>query len=257
MNTVKNKMRKIIKRAISVFVTLSMLVQYLPVNWLHDVFAAGTRPVSVSFLSSGSNLKPAGDGNYLLSSGQEMTMSVNLKPNWNENEGYARNPKVKISLPWFYYNSSGIIVSTTNPEEVLKDHPDVNFIGGIEAKAEGNGNWYTETPTADNGYVWGSDHNPSAGQEGSYRRSSLEITATDSLQFKATTTFSITFKFFTLDDSQPIPENASAPVAIGASYGSFVDNLGNVSDGYNITPGRTPQNGEDETDVRTINIINS
>ena len=87
MNTVKNKMRKIIKRAISVFVTLSMLVQYLPVNWLHDVFAAGTRPVSVSFLSSGSNLKPAGDGNYLLSSGQEMTMSVNLKPNWNENEG--------------------------------------------------------------------------------------------------------------------------------------------------------------------------
>ena len=49
MNTVKNKMRRIMKKMISMVITLAMLVQYLPVNWLQDVFAAGTKPVSVSF----------------------------------------------------------------------------------------------------------------------------------------------------------------------------------------------------------------
>lgn len=43
MNTEKNKMRRIMKKMISMVITLAMLVQYLPVNWLQDVFAAGTK----------------------------------------------------------------------------------------------------------------------------------------------------------------------------------------------------------------------
>lgn len=39
MNTVKHKMKNIMKKMISVVITLAMLVQYLPVNWLQDVFA--------------------------------------------------------------------------------------------------------------------------------------------------------------------------------------------------------------------------
>lgn len=57
MNTEKNKMRRIMKKMISMVITLAMLVQYLPVNWLQDVFAAGTKPVSVSFFEFRSKLK--------------------------------------------------------------------------------------------------------------------------------------------------------------------------------------------------------
>lgn len=256
MNTVKNKMRRIMKKMISMVITLAMLVQYLPVNWLQDVFAAGTKPVSVSFLNSGANLKPAGDGNYLMSTGNPMTMNVNLNPNWNTNEGYALNPKIKITLPWFYYDEKGILVSTPKPEEVYAKNPNVKFIGGIEAKAEQSGSWYTETPAADNGYVWGSDH-PAGTQDGAFRRSSLEVSAAASVHFNTKTTFNITFQFFTLDENNSIPENASVPVSIGASYENFVDSSGNTSAGYSIIPGNKPKNGEDETDVRTINIINS
>lgn len=256
MNTVKNKMRRIMKKMISMVITLAMLVQYLPVNWLQDVFAAGTKPVSVSFLNSGANLKPAGDGNYLMSTGNPMTMNVNLNPNWNTNEGYALNPKIKITLPWFYYDEKGILVSTPKPEEVYAKNPNVKFIGGIEAKAEQSGSWYTETPAADNGYVWGSDH-PAGTQDGAFRRSSLEVSAASSVHFNTKTTFNITFQFFTLDENNSIPENASVPVSIGASYENFVDSSGNTSAGYSIIPGNKPKNGEDETDVRTINIINS
>lgn len=256
MNTEKNKMRRIMKKMISMVITLAMLVQYLPVNWLQDVFAAGTKPVSVSFLNSGANLKPAGDGNYLMSTGNPMTMNVNLNPNWNTNEGYALNPKIKITLPWFYYDEKGILVSTPKPEEVYAKNPNVKFIGGIEAKAEQSGSWYTETPAADNGYVWGSDH-PAGTQDGAFRRSSLEVSAASSVHFNTKTTFNITFQFFTLDENNSIPENASVPVSIGASYENFVDSSGNTSAGYSIIPGNKPKNGEDETDVRTINIINS
>lgn len=100
MNTVKHKMKNIMKKMISVVITLAMLVQYLPVNWLQDVFAeSGSKAISSSFLQTGTDLRPAGTNNYLMSMGNPMTIDVRLRPNWNQNEGAAVSPKLKIELP--------------------------------------------------------------------------------------------------------------------------------------------------------------
>lgn len=261
MNTVKHKMKNIMKKMISVVITLAMLVQYLPVNWLQDVFAdEGSKPISVSFLQSGptgTTLRPAGNGNYLMSIGTPMTIDVRLRPNWNQNEGSAKTPKLKLDLPWFYYKD-GIVVSTTNPQQVKTENPDVQFIGGIEAKlASAPTTWYSIKPSIDSEYGWGSDYSIDSETEkvkGDFRRTSLDITSTSNIN--QTTTFSITFQFFTLNDAK-IPENTSAPVAVGASYAQFVDSNGKESDGYSISPGGAIKAGEDATDVRTINIVNS
>ena len=172
MNTVKHKMKNIMKKMISVVITLAMLVQYLPVNWLQDVFAeSGSKAISSSFLQTGTDLRPAGTNNYLMSMGNPMTIDVRLRPNWNQNEGAAVSPKLKIELPWFYYKD-GIVVSTTKPQEVKDEDPSVEFIGGIEAKlSSAPVIWYATRPTNNPEYGWGSDYNADTGK-GEFRRSS-------------------------------------------------------------------------------------
>ena len=255
MNTVKHKMKNIMKKMISVVITLAMLVQYLPVNWLQDVFAeSGSKAISSSFLQTGTDLRPAGTNNYLMSMGNPMTIDVRLRPNWNQNEGAAVSPKLKIELPWFYYKD-GIVVSTTKPQEVKDEDPSVEFIGGIEAKlSSAPVIWYATRPTNNPEYGWGSDYNADTGK-GEFRRSSLEITSTKDIDASAVT-FAVTFQFFTKDGAK-IPENTSAPVALGASYTQFKDQNGKLSDGYSNNVGGPVKNGEDSSDVRLINIVNS
>lgn len=255
MNTVKHKMKNIMKKMISVVITLAMLVQYLPVNWLQDVFAeSGSKAISSSFLQTGTDLRPAGTNNYLMSMGNPMTIDVRLRPNWNQNEGAAVSPKLKIELPWFYYKD-GIVVSTTKPQEVKDEDPSVEFIGGIEAKlSSAPVIWYATRPTNNPEYGWGSDYNADTGK-GEFRRSSLEITSTKDIDASAVT-FAVTFQFFTKDGAK-IPENTSAPVALGASYTQFKDPNGKLSDGYSNNVGGPVKNGEDSSDVRLINIVNS
>ena len=98
MNTVKHKMKNIMKKMISVVITLAMLVQYLPVNFIRDVFAVDTQalPISISFLAPGdsdTSIKKAGEGNYLLSQKEELTLGIKLSSLWAENIGHANDPK--------------------------------------------------------------------------------------------------------------------------------------------------------------------
>ena len=154
------KWRKRTKKIVCSILTLAMLVQYLPVSFLRDVFAANVeaRAISVSFLNDGSggNLKPAGVGNYLLSTGEQMSLYLKIKAEWNDNEGYAKGTKMTLKLPWFYYSESGVILQTFDRNEVIAQNPDVEFIGGVEAKLSSTEtNWVVPQPTDQE--QWGSD----------------------------------------------------------------------------------------------------
>lgn len=258
MNTVKNKMRRIMKKMISMVITLAMLVQYLPVNWLQDVFADEiNHAISVSFKGNDS-LKEAGKGNYLMSSSEIISMSINLKPNWNKKDGYSSGTKLKLALPWFYYNENNNIVFTTDPKKTKDENQNVEFIGGVEARISSKPNaWSLGVPT-DNDYGWGSDYDETTGNKAEWRRTSLEVNSQQVVRFQNAETFNVEFRFFTKNGAT-IPENASAEVAVGASYDSFYSNSDSLisSSGYSILPGRSPLEGEDKDDMRIINIVNS
>ena len=251
------KWRKRTKKIVCSILTLAMLVQYLPVSFLRDVFAANVeaRAISVSFLNDGSggNLKPAGVGNYLLSTGEQMSLYLKIKAEWNDNEGYDKGTKMKLKLPWFYYSESGVILQTFDRNEVIAQNPDVEFIGGVEAKLSSTEtNWVVPQPTDQE--QWGSDKDGAK----AYRRQQLEIQSTPTNLFKGSATPEVTFKFFTLGDNV-IPENTSASIALGASYVNFYDSSTNEPSptGYVIQPGSTPSGNEDKSDLRAINIVNS
>lgn len=248
MDTVKKKMRRIIKRMISVVITLSMLVQYLPVNWLQDVFATGEKTFSVKFSEQGMNYKKGGDHNYLVSASSNEVISMNaiLQANWNQQDGYAKGTNLKVNLPWFYRDANGNIVYTTDPRKTKQEHPEINYIGGIEAQIDAKSGWFIDTPT-DSEYGIGNETDTN-GNSQTWYRTTLSLSSLDDTKFNSSVTNSVKFKFFT-EEGCEIPENTSAAVSLSASYRQFYNNSDVlVSDGL--------QNAEITSDS-VINLVNS
>ena len=222
-------------------------------NW-GTIFAAaaalgnsGTFQVGFGAVTSnGATLTPEtndGVGSfYMIQKQQQTLLTVNIVPNFST--GYVCGQNLELTLPYLYWDDSGVLVQVNSLEEIPFAKQQAGEYIGMEAKLNDKSTFGNATTVY--------DASGAEVENNSYVRGKITLkNAYDPLSGNCTPKFDM--QFYTASNAVSIPENAAATLEMKFSYDGLYDS-GNTL----IGNGWSTEELDTSTKIqRTVTFVNS
>lgn len=208
---------------------------------------SGTFQVSFGTVTSGgvTMVPETNDGVgsfYMISKQQQTLLTANLVPNFST--GSVRGQNLEITLPYLYWDDSGVLAQVNQWEEIPTAKRDAGEYIGIEAKLNDKSTFGNSTTVFDaNGTVL---------ENNSYARGKIVLNNMyEPLSENCTPKFDI--EFYTASSAVSVPENAAVTLEMKFSYTGLYD-------ANNTIIGNTWSTDELDSSTktqRTVTFVNS
>ena len=206
-----------------IYSILAIIMVLTSCNWGIILSAAaavgnsGTFQVSFGTVTSGgvTMVPETNDGVgsfYMISKQQQTLLTANLVPNFST--GSVRGQNLEITLPYLYWDDSGVLAQVNQWEEIPTAKRDAGEYIGIEAKLNDKSTFGNSTTVFDaNGTVL---------ENNSYARGKIVLNNMyEPLSENCTPKFDI--EFYTASSAVSVPENAAVTLEMKFSYTGLYD----------------------------------